>query len=508
MKNCWNPILFFLCMLPICCSSNDDAEITADGTITVAPNPIVADSEGGSVVITVTSDAEWRITPADSWVSCRPSGGLSGVSEVTLTVAANPSQSASRTTTLVVKSTVAQLSVQLTQGMTVEELTVADANLRRCLVENYDADGDGIFSVAEAAALTSLDVSGRQIASFGELAAFPALTSLDVSDNLLETLEPGLLPQLVSLDCSKNRLAELDLSRNMRLATLDATENPLTKIYVWAGFTAPEGFSIPDGAEYVYPDIFVPEGYALLWSDEFEGTALDTSNWTCEQGAGGWGNSELQYYTDREENVSVQDGTLRITAVKESYKGSPVTSARLITLKKVAFTYGYVVASIKLPRTANGLWPAFWMMGNDFSEVGWPACGETDIVEMGNSGGFGGTQDRYLNGACHWGQSYANHVTYDYSLQDDAFHTFTCIWDKDYIRMYIDLETHPEAEPYFEMKILDTMGNNVFRKDNFILLNLAVGGQFPGIYDIGGVTALDSGRATMEVDYVRVFQKK
>lgn len=205
----------------------------------------------------------------------------------------------------------------------------------------------------------------------------------------------------------------------------------------------------------------------------------------------------------------MEDGDLVITARRESHSGATATSARLITRDKVTFKYGYVVASIRLPKTANGLWPAFWMMGNDFSSVGWPRCGEIDILEMGNATGIAaGTQDRYLNGACHWGQSYANHLTNAYSLQDGEFHTFTCVWDENFIRMYIDIEAHPDARPYFEMRILDDMGGaNCFRKENFLLLNMAVGGNFPGVHDIGGVTALTSGSASMYVDYVRVFRK-
>ena len=259
-------------------------------------------------------------------------------------------------------------------------------------------------------------------------------------------------------------------------------------------------------------DMFVPEGYSLLWSDEFEGTTLNTRNWSAETGtgAGGWGNAELQYYTARPENVKVEGGHLVITARKENYSGSPATSARLVTMNKFSFKYGYVVASIKLPKTADGLWPAFWMMGNDFSSVGWPKCGEIDIMEMGHSTGIAnGTQDRTLNGACHWGDSYADHRTYGYSLQDGQFHTYTCIWDEEFVRMYVDLETHPGAAPYFEMRILDNMGgSNCFRKENFLLLNLAVGGNFPGIHHIDGVTALAPAGASMVVDYVRVFRKK
>ena len=118
--------------------------------------------------------------------------------------------------------------------------------------------------------------------------------------------------------------------------------------------------------------MFVPEGYKLFWSDEFDGPSLNTENWTCEIGGHGWGNAELQYYTDRQENVDVRDGKLVITARKENYQGSKATSARLITLGKVYFKYGYVTASIKLPKTANGLWPAFWMTSN-------PRAGQTAV---------------------------------------------------------------------------------------------------------------------------------
>lgn len=257
--------------------------------------------------------------------------------------------------------------------------------------------------------------------------------------------------------------------------------------------------------------MFVPEGYELFWSDEFDGPSLNTDWWTCEIGGHGWGNNELQYYTDREENVEVRDGKLVITARKENYQGSMATSARLITLGKVYFKYGYIVASIKLPKTANGLWPAFWMMGNDFKSKGWPNCGETDILEMGHSNGYNNRQETFLNGACHWGEPdhryYAHDINNSYSVQDGEFHTFTCIWTESKISMYIDLETYPDARPYFEMNIKD-FGDNEFRKDNFILLNLAVGGNFPGIWDINQITALNAGPAEMEVDYVRVFQKK
>ena len=259
-------------------------------------------------------------------------------------------------------------------------------------------------------------------------------------------------------------------------------------------------------------DMFIPEGYELAWHDEFDGDALDTSCWTAETGGHGWGNAELQYYTDREQNVVVRDGKLVITAMKEDYEGSAFTSARIKTLGKVGFKYGYVVASIKIPDTSDGLWPAFWMMGDDIEQLGWPDCGEIDILEMGHREGIDSKhQDRFLNGACHWGNPHhqysARNVVYPYAIQEGQFHTFTCIWDESGVAMYIDKETHPEAEPYFEMKFED-YGNNEFHKDNFILLNLAVGGNFPAIWHADGITALAEGSRSMEVDYVRVFRRK
>lgn len=493
----------------VCCSSDETQ--TPAAKIAVTPDPITVAGDGETLTLTVSSDQEWGIYCTEAWATCSPSGGLSGKGEVTLTVKANDSQTEDRKAEIVVKAGSTRLRVPLTQQMQVRELAIADDKLRAHLLAHGDTNGDGVFSQAEAAALTALDISGLGVASFAELPAFTQLATLDCSNNALAELDLKALQALTALDCSNNALKTLDIKNNTALTTLDCTGNAIDRIYVWAGFVAPAGFRIPAEAQYVLPDMFVPEGYKLLWSDEFEGTALNTDYWTPEigNGAGGWGNAELEYYTDRPENVKVEDGKLVITAVKETYSGFPATSARLITLDKVTFKYGYVVASIRLPKTADGLWPAFWMMGNDFSSVGWPKCGETDILEMGHADGIrSGTQDRYLNGACHWGQSYANHVTWDYSLQDGEFHTFTCIWDRDYLRMYIDRETHPDAKPYFEMKITDEMGNDVFRKENFLLLNLAVGGNFPGIHDISGVTGLSGGSAKMEVDYVRVFQKK
>lgn len=133
-----------------------------------------------------------------------------------------------------------------------------------------------------------------------------------------------------------------------------------------------------------------------LWHDEFDGETIDTSKWTFEigTGAGGWGNNEWEYYTSRKENAYIKDGVLHIRAQKEDYEGQKYTSARMITKDKFAFTYGTVEARIALP-TGKGIWPAFWMLGQNIDEVSWPACGEIDIIEAVNT-------ENKIYGTNHW----------------------------------------------------------------------------------------------------------
>ena len=265
------------------------------------------------------------------------------------------------------------------------------------------------------------------------------------------------------------------------------------------------------------------EGYTLAWADNFSDSILNTSYWNIEVNGDGGGNNELQYYSKNNVSVETEPESGRhclvLTARKENYNERTATSGRINSKGKKVFEHGRIEASIKLPRTANGLWPAFWMMGNDYESVGWPHCGEIDILEMGHANGIkAGTSDRYFNGACHWGLSwnggaypnYANAFTSSYSLQD-TFHLYTLIWDENYIRMYLDKDKYPSADPYYEMNISDRSGDNspgnYFHKDFFILFNLAVEGNFPQIWDINGVTALSGGSAKMYVDFVRVYRK-
>lgn len=255
-------------------------------------------------------------------------------------------------------------------------------------------------------------------------------------------------------------------------------------------------------------------GYELVWEDNFDGDTLNRNHWNVEINGSGCGNAELQYYIDDTANVAVRNGNLVLTARVQTYAGKEFTSGRVNTQGKVAFKYGIIEARIKFPRTANGLWPAFWMMGNDIKEAGWPRCGETDILEMGHADGIAaGRQEQLFNGAMHWGESPDKHIqtvgacTNSYSLQDGKYHTFSLLWTPEVIEMYVD----GNDTPYLSVDISRNGENDVwkyFHKENFILLNLAVGGNFPNIHNAEKITALKNGSAEMLVDYVRVYQNK
>ena len=237
----------------------------------------------------------------------------------------------------------------------------------------------------------------------------------------------------------------------------------------------------------------------LLWSDEFEGSSIDETKWGYNIGTGenGWGNSELEYYTNRPENVYVKDGLLHIRAQKEDYEGQKYTSTRLLSQNKFTFTYGTVEARIALP-VGKGIWPAFWMLGENIDKVSWPTCGEIDIIEAVND-------ENVIYGTHHWAHEgshaqYGNNTSdyYGTSLKLDIseFHTYKMTWDKEFITMYVD------DFKYQEIDIKDTTSDMAtFHKPFFFILNVAVGGSWPG-FDID-----DSQFPTeMQVDYIRVYK--
>jgi len=213
-----------------------------------------------------------------------------------------------------------------------------------------------------------------------------------------------------------------------------------------------------------------------------------------ETGGGGWGNNELQYYTNTVSNVNVEEGVLTITAREENISGYNYSSARITTQNKFDFKYGRIEARMKLPY-GQGLWPAFWMLGTNFNSVGWPACGEIDIMEM--IGGSG--RENTVYSTLHWDNN-GNHADYGepYTLASgtfaDSYHIFSVEWDAQSIRGFVD------DTPYFVADITPAALSE-FRENFFVILNLAVGGNWPGNPD-----ATTEFPQTLKIDYVRVYK--
>ena len=242
--------------------------------------------------------------------------------------------------------------------------------------------------------------------------------------------------------------------------------------------------------------------YRMVWSDELNGSELDESVWGYNTGGGGWGNNEKQHYTNRPENIRVQNGCLEIEARKEEYNNSQYTSARILSKNKKTFTYGKIESRIKFPG-GKGTWPAFWMMGNS---GGWPNCGEIDIQE------HVGSADARASFALHTvlkngtkGNNWSKTQWFDYPLSAD-FHVYGIEWSqeekdgKDVIRFYVDDVQYAEV---WETQI-DDNDSWPFNKPFFFIYNLAIGGNMGGQVDD---TIFDQPRI-MYVDWLRVWQRQ
>jgi beta-glucanase (GH16 family) len=240
--------------------------------------------------------------------------------------------------------------------------------------------------------------------------------------------------------------------------------------------------------------------WKLVWSDEFDGGAgqpPDPAVWTPEVGTG-WGNAQLEYDTDRVENASTDgQGNLAITAIRESYQGRQYTSARLITQGKREQRLGKIEARIKLP-VGQGMWPAFWMLGANIDSVGWPTCGEIDVVE------YRGQEPTVAIGALHGpGYSGGSPISRSTTLPsgeglDQDFHVFSVEWDEKLVTWSLD------GQLYHAVSSVDLPSGApwVFDAPFFMILNLAVGGTFVGPPDASTVFP-----QTMLVDYVRVYER-
>jgi beta-glucanase (GH16 family) len=240
--------------------------------------------------------------------------------------------------------------------------------------------------------------------------------------------------------------------------------------------------------------------WTLVWSDEFDGLAgqsPDPGKWAFDigTGVGGWGNNQWEYDTDRPQNASLDgNGNLAITSIRENYQGKPYTSARLKTQGLFSQAYGRFEARMKLP-TGQGLWPAFWLLGDDVDTNTWPACGEIDIME------YRGQQPYRVTGSLHGpGYSGGSAVTASHDLAGGAgfnedFHVFAVEWTPDWVAWELDGATWQVVIP----KGLPAGGQWVFDHPFFILLNVAVGGNYVGPPDPSVFPQ------TTLIDYVRVY---
>jgi beta-glucanase (GH16 family) len=236
-------------------------------------------------------------------------------------------------------------------------------------------------------------------------------------------------------------------------------------------------------------------GYTSLWKDEFEGNAVDLGSWSFETGRGGngWGNNELQYYTDK--NASVEQGYLIITAKKENVADANYSSARMITKGKKNFLFGRIDIRAKLPE-GQGIWPALWMLGANIDSVGWPSCGEIDIMELV------GHEPSKVYGTMHWGPHYTKHRSKGYwniltnGKYSDEFHVYSLIWKTDELKVLVD------DKEFFTFTAADAAPDEYpFNAPHYLIFNVAVGGNWPGPPD--SATKFPQ---QMIVDYVRVFQ--
>lgn len=234
--------------------------------------------------------------------------------------------------------------------------------------------------------------------------------------------------------------------------------------------------------------------WRLVWNEEFEGTSIDKSKWNYELGY--IRNNELQCYTDRCENARIENSNLIIEGRKEEFEDFNYTSASLNTNGKFSFKYGKIEMRAKLPY-GKGIWPAFWTLGANFNTIGWPYCGEIDIMEM-VGGGRENDAKTYAN--LHWGENGGHmnvngNMTIESGVFADDYHVIGIEWDDKQMSWYVDDKT------YFTTAI-DKEGMESFHKDHFILINLAIGGNWPGSPDETTVFP-----QRYDIDWIRVYEK-
>jgi hypothetical protein len=299
------------------------------------------------------------------------------------------------------------------------------------------------------------------------------------------TIPPNELTGYVEVSVKPDSLRQPEQSFLLELSSAVNAAISVTSAY---GTILNDGTWLPvNGAGFTAPESY--PGLNLVWNEDFSGKTLNSSVWTNETGGGGWGNNELQNYTNSSNNTFLSGGFLIIEARKELSGVRDYSSARIISKDKKTFTYGRIDIRAKLPK-GQGIWPALWMLGNNISQIGWPACGEIDIMELL------GHEPQKVYGTIHWGPQGGSsiHIGGNFSLTNgffsDSFHVFSLKWEQNQLITLVD------NVPFFTGAKSDP-----FDKPFFFIMNVAVGGNWPGNPD--GTTLFPQ---RMIVDYIKVFQ--
>jgi len=353
------------------------------------------------------------------------------------------------------------------------------------------AEGNGgttVFSFTIKLSKASTKSVSVRVSSKDGFATAPAdYTAVDKT----VTINPGETSAQLSVTIVADDFKEGD---DDFLLTLSEPSNATIETAVGAGSILNDDTKI----QVVDTGYTTPSSYAgktLVWADEFNGTGLNTSDWNYDVGDGcpncGWGNNELEYYTAGD-NLTFQSGKMIIEARKENKNGKSYTSSRLTTLNKRSFKFGRVDIRAKLP-SGQGIWPAFWMLGDNFPTAGWPACGEIDIMELL------GHQPSKVYSTIHYkagtGSRNIEKSLVTASSLADEFHVYSLVWETDKIKTMVD------DKVIGEFSAADVAGTYPFNEKFFFIFNIAVGGNWPG-----SPNATTYFPQWMMVDYIRVFQ--
>ena len=387
--------------------------------------------------------------------------------------------SLSNATASVMKGTVTILNDDSYSPPVIPKLTFVNASVdegnspgRKAIVSFFLSEATTNTVTASLSTLDGMAIAGQDYSA--------------ITDQLI-TFLPGETAKTIEIPIVSDTILEFNekfyiVLSNITNATADLLQATVT-IMNDDSYTPQQ---VADG--YLTPDYY--PSFNLTWSDEFNGSSLDMTTWKYDLGGGGWGNSELEVYTNSNENLFLQNGYLTIRALKNSYSGQ-YTSARINTKGKKDFLYGRIDIRAKLPQ-GQGIWPALWMLGSNLSTSGWPACGEIDIME------FLGHDITTVYGSVHYNDGGHQYKTGSHKVSTadnyhDKFHIYTIIWQENLIDFYVDYQKYFSVNP-------NTVKFDAFNLPQFFIFNVAVGGVWPGNPNASTVFPQD-----MIVDYVRVF---